>query len=248
MKVVPGASAVVLNADFGSNGLAVDAPTATSSPRFTRTARSAGFRHPSPATSTIVAAQYEGNRFQRARRSPRSAPSGTVYFSDPDNYQSPMPSPQTKPRVYRVSPAGVVSVVDETIGEPNGVTLSLDEKTLFADGDAGLFQFAVPSCPTAARGTEGVVQRRDVHGLRRHDDGLRQSDLYVVEQGTLPSSCSADRRRTLGASPSPACSPPRTSPSGARTTSSRPVQIPATLDSDPGVFQQVALGVPGLPY
>ena len=100
MKVVPGASAVVLNADFGSNGLAVDA----NGDIVAAVHKDGSIRRlspASPATSTIVAAQYEGNRFN-APNDLAVRSDGTVYFSDPDNYQSPMPSPQTKPRVYRV--------------------------------------------------------------------------------------------------------------------------------------------------
>ena len=131
----------------------------------------------SPTASTVVAAQYMGKRFN-APNDVTIRSDGTVYFSDPDNYQSPQPAPQTRPRVYRVSPAGDVSVVDETIPEPNGVTLSLDEKTLFVDGDAGLFSFAV--MPDGSTGAKTPFGNSTAY---TGSDGMAMDcagDLYVV--------------------------------------------------------------------
>ena len=180
MKVVPGAAGVVLNADFGSNGLAVD----ERGDIIAAVHKDGSIRRLSlanPSTSTVVAAQYQGKRFN----SPNDVAvrsDGTVYFSDPDAFQAPQPVPQTKPRVYGVSPAGVVSVVDETIGEPNGVTLSLDETTLFVDGDAGLFKFAV--MPDGSVGPKTPFGT----GMYTGSDGMVMDcagDLYVVDGGNV---------------------------------------------------------------
>jgi len=56
---------------------------------------------------------------------------GTIYFTDPDYQLGSRTSATGKKGVYRVSPAGAVSVVDDTFNEPNGISLSPDEKILY---------------------------------------------------------------------------------------------------------------------
>ena len=52
---------------------------------------------------------------------------GTIYFTDPD-FQAPSPRPQAMTRVYRLPPGATEPiVVDATLSNPNGITLSLDE-------------------------------------------------------------------------------------------------------------------------
>jgi gluconolactonase len=165
---------------------------------------------------------------------------GTIYFSDPDAYQAPMPAPQTRPRVYRVSPAGVVSVVDETIGQPNGVTLSLDEKTLFVDGDAGLFSFAVmpdgstgPKTPfgnsSAYTGADGMVM--DCAG-----------DLYIAHNAEVvvlgPTGSELGHIAITGA---------QAATNLAFGGADHKTLYITTLDSMPGVYA-VAMPLPGMPF
>jgi gluconolactonase len=238
LSIVPGMSAVVANADFGSNGMAVDpqgnlivAVHADGSIR----------RVPprTPSTSTVIASQYMGKRFN-APNDVTVRADGTVYFSDPDNYQSPQPSPQTHPRVYRVTPAGVVSVVDETIGQPNGVTLSLDEKTLFVDGDAGLFSFAVmpdgSTGPKAPFGNSSAFTGSD--GMTMDCAG----DLYVVHGADVivlgPTGAELGRITLSGV---------QAASNVAFGGADHETLFITSLDAKPGLFQ-VALGVPGLPF
>ncbi len=68
---------------------------------------------------------------------------GTVYFSDP-NFQAPSPYPQTATRVYRYTPStSTLSVVDANLGQPNGVTLSPDESTLYVSSNNGIQKYPV---------------------------------------------------------------------------------------------------------
>ena len=181
LAVMPGANAVIANADFGSNGMALD-PQGNLIVAVHKDGSIRRVSPSSPSASTVVASQYMGKRFN-APNDVTVRSDGTIYFSDPDGYQSPQPSPQTRPRVYRVSPAGAVSVVDETIPEPNGVTLSLDEKTLFVDGDAGLFSFAVmPDGSTGAKTPYGSST------TYTGSDGMAMDcagDLYVVHSADI---------------------------------------------------------------
>jgi len=238
LQMVPGAAAVVANADFGANGMALDGQgnlivTSIKEGSIRRVSPS------SPATASIIASQYMGKRFN-GPNDVTIRSDGTVYFSDPDANQSPLPSPQAKPRVYRVSPAGEVSVVDDTIGQPNGVTLSLDEKTLFVDGDAGLFKLAVmsdgstgPKTPfgnsTAYTGSDGMVVDC-------------ANDLYVVLNTDV---------RMLG--PTGTELGHLTIPDGPTATNvafggaDHKTLYITTLGGNPGLYQ-VTLGVPGMPF
>jgi gluconolactonase len=61
---------------------------------------------------------------------------GNLYFTDPD-FQSPDGRIQGGTRVYRIAPplgAGAISVVDESLDNPNGITLSPDGNTLYVSG------------------------------------------------------------------------------------------------------------------
>ena len=238
LSIVPGMSAAVANADFGSNGMAVDAQGNL----IVAVHKDGSIRRvppQMPSTSTVIASQYMGKRFN-APNDVTIRADGTVYFSDPDNYQSPQPSPQTHPRVYRVSPAGAVSVVDETIGQPNGVTLSLDEKTLFVDGDAGLFSFAVmpdgSTGPKAPFGTSSATSGSD--GMTMDCAG----DLYVVHGADVivlgPTGTELGRITLTGV---------QAASNVAFGGADRKTLFITTLDAKPGVYQ-VALPVPGLPF
>jgi len=59
---------------------------------------------------------------------------GTIWFTDPDFQRKAAPGGQDKTRVYRVGTDGNVSVVDETIANPNGIALSPDGNTLYVTG------------------------------------------------------------------------------------------------------------------
>jgi gluconolactonase len=106
---------------------------------------------------------------------------GNLYFSDPA-YQAPAPPPQPQTRVYRVDPTGAVSVVDATRVQPNGVTLSLDERTLYV---ASAEQGGVHRYPVAADGSVGpgapfVPTGSDGMGLDCADNLYLTSDRDIV--------------------------------------------------------------------
>jgi len=77
---------------------------------------------------------------------------GTIYFSDP-NYQLGARTSQTMiTAVYRVSPGGEVSLVDDKQQQPNGITLSVDESTLYVSNGQG----AILKYPVKADGSTGA--------------------------------------------------------------------------------------------
>ena len=129
-------------ASAGSNGLAVDMAGALIA---TDHKQGAVVRMPFPlGAATVITGTFEGKRFNSpndlALRS-----DGTLYFSDPD-YQAPSTRPQPKTQVYRLAPGAQEPVViDETRSQPNGVTLSVDESTLYVAGADGVFSYPVMS-------------------------------------------------------------------------------------------------------
>jgi gluconolactonase len=157
LKLEPPSTVSIAVTSSGSNGLATDdagtlwaAVHADGS--ISRINLQTGARSP-------LVSMYMGARFNSpndlALRS-----DGTIYFSDPD-YQAPDAGAQTQTRVYRIAPGtNAVTVVDATLSEPNGVTLSLDEATLYvsssttvtAPGHAPGGVYAYPVMPDGSTG------------------------------------------------------------------------------------------------
>lgn len=116
--------------DSGSNGLAVDAQGNIVAGTHKYKSLS---RYTMNGERTNVADTFEGNVFN----SPNDltiAKDGAIYFTDPAYQTAAAPGGQDKTRVYRVATDGKVTVVDDTIHNPNGISLSLDEKTLYVEG------------------------------------------------------------------------------------------------------------------
>lgn len=82
---------------------------------------------------TKLTDKFEGSAFN----SPNDltvAKDGTIYFTDPDFQVAAAPGSQPKTRVYRLAPDGVLTVIDDTIANPNGISFSPDQKTLYVAG------------------------------------------------------------------------------------------------------------------
>ena len=120
-------------ADSGSNGLAVDGQgnivagthKYKSVSRFTLDGK-----------RSDVAGKYQGQVFN----SPNDlaiAADGTIYFSDPAFQRDAAPGGQDKTRVYRVAPDGAVTVVEDGLVNPNGVSLSPAGDVLYVNGMEG---------------------------------------------------------------------------------------------------------------
>ena len=91
----------------------------------------------------VFASEFQGARFN----SPNDlvfAASGNLYFTDP-SFQAPAEGVlQSAERSYHVTPFGQVTPFGEdSIEQPNGVMLSLDEKTLYIGGGNGVFKFEI---------------------------------------------------------------------------------------------------------
>lgn len=115
----------------GTNGLAVDADglllAATHS---TKSVNRIDLRN---GEHQIITGLFAENAFN-SPNDLTEAKDGSIYFTDPDFQRRAAPGGQDKTRVYRISPTGEVSVVDDTIANPNGVSLSPDQSVLYVAG------------------------------------------------------------------------------------------------------------------
>jgi len=80
-------------------------------------------------TKRSVIDKHDGNRFN-APNDLVIDKAGGVYFTDP-SFRAPKPMPQNKLGVYYVDSNGKVARLVDNLPNPNGVLLSVDEKTLY---------------------------------------------------------------------------------------------------------------------
>jgi gluconolactonase len=185
LKIVPGSAATVFATNDGTNGLAI-LPEGNLVGALHGDGTVCRIPLASPNFPQIIAYQYMNARFNSPNDlAVRS--DGNIYFSDPDNNQAPHPAPQGAghTRVYRISPlpASVVSVVDETLSQPNGVTLSLDENTLYVSGP-GLYKYAVMADGSVGPQQPAVTTPQMYSG----SDGMVfdcAGDLYVANNSVV---------------------------------------------------------------
>lgn len=238
LKVVPGGATTIIAPDDGTNGLAVDA-NGDIIAAIHKDGSICRIRLSDPTNPQPIATAYMGNRFNSPNDLTLRS-DGNIYFSDPD-HQSPQPTPQSKQRLYRISPTGTVSVVDETLSQPNGVTLSVDEKTLYVSGGGGLYQY-----PLMADGTPGARAPVGNASMFSGSDGMAMDcagDLYVVANRDVimvNAAGSVLGRLTL---PSEAQAATNVAFGGA----DRKTLYITSLGSTPGLYK-VDLSVPGMPY
>jgi gluconolactonase len=138
---------------------------------------------------TPVAGQYMSARFN-APNDLALRRDGNIYFTDPD-FQASSSRPQMQTRVYRADPGGTVSVVDANLGNPNGVTLSLDEATLYVSTSGNLYRYAVmadgstgsPTMMNGVPGSDGMVV--DCAGNLYLTDGNQHRVVVVTANGDM---------------------------------------------------------------
>jgi gluconolactonase len=78
-------------------------------------------------------------KFEKDTKTPKGpndlvlAKNGTIYFTDPNGYDGSAPNGT----VYRIDPSGKTTMFTDAITGPNGIMLSLDEKTLYVAHNVG---------------------------------------------------------------------------------------------------------------
>jgi gluconolactonase len=165
-------------ANAGSNGLAIS-PDGSTILAATHDQRSVSSYRLADRVRGVVAQSYQGHAFN----SPNDltvAADGTVYFTDPDFQRAGRADEMSgKTGVFRVRD-GVVTLIDDTIREPNGIELSPDGRTLYVGGNATgkIYQW-----PVNADGSTGA--RRDFAALAGTDGGTIDcaGNVYQITYG-----------------------------------------------------------------
>lgn len=113
---------------------------------------------------------------------------GGIYFTDPAPRPAPNLAPKEPGNVHYIRPNGEILLIDDQIARPNGITLSLDEKTLYVDDTEGEYVYAFDVQPDGSvKNKRQFVKLHDPEkgslGLRSRADGMAlDSDgrLYVA--------------------------------------------------------------------
>jgi gluconolactonase len=133
MKLDASGKVSVAIEDSGSNGLATDGHGNIIAA--THKWKSVSLYTLDGKRSDLVS-KFDGNVFN-SPNDMAMASDDTLYFSDPDFQRTAAPGGQDKTRVYRVGTDGKVTVVDDTLKNPNGVSLSPKEDVLYVNGMVG---------------------------------------------------------------------------------------------------------------
>ena len=162
--------------DSGSNGMAVD----SSGDLVTANHGVGGlvsFTVPGGTKTTLIDS-FNGKRFN----SPNDLTirsDGTIYFTDP-TFQTSSPT-QPNTGVYMVPPgSSTATEILSSVNGPNGITLSLDEKTLYVGSGGGVNAYAVNTDGTIAA-TATAIDSANLNN--NNTDGMAidcAGDLYVV--------------------------------------------------------------------
>jgi len=165
-------------AGAGSNGLALSRD-GKSVYAATHDQRSVSAYDLATGQRTTIAADYQGHLFNSPNDVTEGA-DGTVYFTDPDFQRANRPDRMSgKTDVFRVR-GGVVTLIDDTIREPNGIELSPDGKSLYVGGNATgkIYRY-----PVNADGSTG--SRTDFASVAGTDGGTVDcaGNVYQVTYG-----------------------------------------------------------------
>jgi gluconolactonase len=162
LRYTPPAGFETFIADSGSNGLAITAD-GTRVLAATHDNRTVSSYDLTDRSRTTVAADHLG----RAFNSPNDLTTGgdgTTYFTDPDYQRGNRADEQGgRTSVFRVHD-GVVSLVDDTLRQPNGIVLSPDGRTLYvgATGANAIMRYTVfPDGTTGNRTTFAAIRTPD---------------------------------------------------------------------------------------
>jgi gluconolactonase len=114
---------------------------------------------------TALATQFGGKPL-RAPNDLIADRQGGIYFTDPAPRPAPDVAPKEPGNVYYIRPGGEVLLLDAQIQRPNGISLSLDEKTLYVDNTEGEYVFAFDVRPDG-----NVANKRQFAKLREPEKG-----------------------------------------------------------------------------
>ncbi len=102
---------------------------------------------------------------------------GGIYFTDPAPRPAANVAPKEPGNVHYIRPTGEVLLIDRQITRPNGITLSIDQKTLYVGDTEGEYVYAFDIAADGSAGNKRpFVKLRDLEqgtfGLRSRADGM----------------------------------------------------------------------------
>ena len=177
----------------GSNGLAFDSKGRLISVQTTPGKTLIGVIYPKGQEATL-SDNYTEKPFGRPNDLVVDKKGG-VYFSEPGPNATPgqpPPVPPLTPAVYYVPPGGKAIRIAEGIARPNGIQLSLDEKTLYVNDTSGeyLLAFDIKADGTVSNRRNfakyPTVNTAPAGGVTSGADGLaidKEGRVYVVSLG-----------------------------------------------------------------
>lgn len=183
LVVLRGGEIHVLQAGYGSNGLALD------NQGHVLAARHMDGTITRIINGSVLAEQFYGIRFNSPNDLIMSH-KGHLYFSDP-NWQTPDMNPETEERempqaeerAYHVTPDGEISeFAGDLIDKPNGVMLSHNENALYVGGTNGLFKY-----PLSKKG-EVINKPTQITSVGEGIDGMSKDcagNIYVAGGGQV---------------------------------------------------------------
>jgi len=166
LKYTPGGAVEVWKDDVGTNGLAIDASGALYGASHKDGSISRFDLNNAAAAPVPLVDMYMGERFSSPNDLTISS-DGIIYFTDP-HHQAPQPPPQPQ-RAYWFdsSDTATINVIPDTTAQPNGITLSPDEQTLYVAGEERVMAYVVsaggapesgaPFGPESLQGVDGMA-------------------------------------------------------------------------------------------
>jgi gluconolactonase len=141
----------------------------------------------SDGTVTALATEYKGKKLRQPNDLIADRKGG-IYFSDPAPRPAPDVAPEVPGNVHYIRPNGAVLLIDDQITRPNGLTLSLDQRTLYVDDTEGEYVYAFDVQPDgSATNKRQFVKLKDPvpgsRGMRSRADGMAvdsEGRLYVA--------------------------------------------------------------------
>lgn len=143
---------------------------------------SVGVIYPADHARTLVDS-FEGKPLNRPNDLAVDSRGG-IYFTDP-GARPAAGQPPSPTAVYYLSPQGKLAKVDGSIGRPNGIVLSPDEKTLYVANTAGEYIFAYDVAADGAAGKRRNFAK--LAGYKQTENGWSSGadGLAVDTQGRL---------------------------------------------------------------
>jgi gluconolactonase len=171
---------------------------------------------------------------------------GNIYFTDPD-FQSPDGRIQDGTFVYRIAPplgTGAISVVDENVDNPNGITLSPDGNTLYVSANGVLRQYSLDAAGVPTPAGDLVNGFGGPDGMAMDCAG----NLYAVQNGAQTITVFSPDGESLGVIGPNGFEGQGVTNAAFGGPNRTTLFVTTFSQGETGGLYSVELGVPGLPY